>query len=44
MHHTVNDIPTEKTKKYKWQKKHEQNLSGTKKAYKPNKISKKKEV
>ena len=41
MHHTVNEIPIEKTKKYNWQKKHEQNLSGTHKAYKPNKISKK---
>ena len=28
-------------KKYSWQKNHIQNLSGTKEAYKPNKISKK---
>ena len=31
----------DKTKKYPWQKKHNENLSGTNKAYKPNKISKK---
>ncbi len=41
MHHTVNEIPAENVKKYNWQKKHIQNLSGTKEAYKPNKISKK---
>ena len=41
MHHTVNEIPSESPKKFKWQKKHEQNLSGSIKAYKPNKISKK---
>ena len=41
MHHTVNEIPSQQAKKYNWQKKHEENLSGTQKAYKPNKISKK---
>ncbi len=41
MHHTVNDIPLESQKKFNWQKSHTQNLSGTNKAYKPNKISKK---
>ncbi len=41
IHHTVNEVPTEKNKKYSWQKDHNQNLSGTNKAYKPNKISKK---
>ena len=41
IHHTTDDIPTEKKSKYSWQKKHKENLSGTKKAYKPNKISKK---
>ena len=41
MHHTVNEIPTESLKKYSWQKNHIQNLSGSSKAYKPNKISKK---
>tara|TARA_Y100000996_G_scaffold57084_1_gene38720 strand:+ start:210 stop:563 length:354 start_codon:yes stop_codon:yes gene_type:complete len=39
IHHTVNEIPT-KSKKFKWQKSHNQNLSGSSKAYKPNKISK----
>ena len=34
---------SDKTKKYSWQKKHNENLSGTNKAYKPNKISKKQE-
>ena len=42
IHHTVNEIPLDKTKKYSWQK-HNENLSGTNKAYKPNKISKKQE-
>ena len=41
MHHTINEIPNEKSKKYTWEKSHEFNLSGTSKAYKPNKISKK---
>ena len=44
MHHTINKIPDYKElKKYSWQKKHNENLSGTNKAYKPNKISKKQE-
>ena len=41
MHHTVNEIPSKSLKKYDWQKSHSQNLSGSSKAYKPNKISKK---
>ena len=41
MHHTVNEIPLKSQKKYDWQKNHTQNLSGSNKAYKPNKISKK---
>ena len=41
MHHTVNELPLESSKKYSWQKNHSQNLSGSSKAYKPNKISKK---
>ncbi len=41
MHHTVNEIPSASSKKYDWQKGHSQNLSGSNKAYKPNKISKK---
>ena len=34
-------VKTSENKKYKWQKNHSQNLSGSNKAYKPNKISKK---
>ena len=41
MHHTINDIPTDRQKKFSWQKSHTQNMSGSDKAYKPNKISKK---
>ena len=41
MHHTVNEIPSDSIKKYNWQKSHSHNLSGSSKAYKPNKISKK---
>ena len=41
MHHTVNEIPSSSSKKYVWQKGHTQNLTGSNKAYKPNKISKK---
>ena len=41
IHHTVNEIPSNTLKKYDRQKNHIQNLSGTKEAYKPNKISKK---
>tara|TARA_B100001029_G_C14613948_1_gene210535 strand:- start:34 stop:390 length:357 start_codon:yes stop_codon:yes gene_type:complete len=40
MHHTINEIPSDNIKKYKWQKKHNENMSGTSKAYKPNKIEK----
>ena len=29
IHHTINEIPSSKTKKYDWQKKHTPNLSGT---------------
>ena len=42
IHHTIDEIPSNQTKKYDWQKKHTPNLSGTELAYKPNKISKKK--
>ncbi len=41
MHHTVNEIPSASQKKYDWQKNHSENLSGSDKAYKPNRISKK---
>ena len=40
MHHTVNNIPNKDEKKHLWQKEHSENLTGTNKAYKPNKISK----
>ena len=42
MHHITNIVPSEKElKKYSWQKPHKDNKTGTEKAYKPNKISKK---
>ena len=42
MHHIENQHPLEKKiKKYSWQKPHLENKTGTKNAYKPNKISKK---
>ena len=41
MHHTINEIPNDKLKKYLWQKPHKENLTGTKNSYKPNTISKK---
>ena len=45
MHHTVDKIPEEKIeKKYKWQKKHQENLTGSKNSYKPIKIEKNKVV
>ena len=41
MHHTTNKIPSnKKEKKYIWQKPHKDNQTGSKKAYKPNKIIK----
>tara|TARA_B100000886_G_scaffold339818_1_gene306501 strand:- start:587 stop:946 length:360 start_codon:yes stop_codon:yes gene_type:complete len=42
MHGTIEQPPTveKKEKTFSWQKKHTQNLSGTDKAYKPNKIQK----
>ena len=40
MHHTINEIPSNKKKKYLWQKQHLENQTGTSKAYKPNQISK----
>ena len=40
MHHTVDELPTEDKKKHLWQKSHSENLTGTNKAYKPNKIDK----
>tara|TARA_B110000444_G_C18653315_1_gene507159 strand:- start:478 stop:834 length:357 start_codon:yes stop_codon:yes gene_type:complete len=41
IHHTTNEPFSNIKKKYKWQKEHSENLTGTSKAYKPNKITKK---
>ena len=38
MHHTTNEIPTSEKLKYIWQKKHSENLSGTKNSYRPSSI------
>ena len=35
IHFLTNDKPSENLRKFEWQKRHEENLSGTKKAYKP---------
>ena len=40
MHHTVDEVPKNDAKKFIWQKKHTENLTGTQKSYKPSKISK----
>ena len=40
MHHTIDKIPNENEKKYLWQKKHLENQTGSKNAYKPIKIKK----
>jgi len=40
IHHTVNEIPDNKKKKYLWQKQHLENQTGTSNSYKPNYISK----
>lgn len=42
MHHTVNKIPNADSKKYLWQKAHQENLTGTINSYKPNEILKSK--
>ncbi|MBL6857237.1 MAG: NADH-ubiquinone oxidoreductase [Pelagibacteraceae bacterium] len=44
MHHTVNEIPKIQNKKYLWQKEHLENQSGSSNAYKPNQISKRKNI
>ena len=41
MHHTVDEIPNLKNKKYLWEKTHSENLTGSSKSYKPSKIQKK---
>jgi len=40
MHHTINEVPSSNAKKYLWQKKHQENLTGTDNSFKPNKITK----
>ena len=40
MHHTIDKIPSKTEKKYNWQKKHLENQTGSKNAYKPIKIKK----
>jgi NADH:ubiquinone oxidoreductase subunit len=41
MHHTIDKIPDQKEKKFKWQKKHLENQTGTSNSFKSVKISKK---
>ena len=36
IHFLVNNKPPDNLNKFEWQKKHEENLTGTKKAYKPD--------
>ena len=40
IHHTIDKIPDEKIKKFKWQKNHLENQSGTKNKYISTKIKK----
>ena len=40
MHHTINDLPKNENRKHLWQKKHQENQTGTVNSYKPNFISK----
>ncbi len=35
IHYTTRSIPSSNTKKFSWQKQHQENLTGTKKAHKP---------
>ena len=35
IHFLTRDTPSNNTKKFSWQKQHQENLTGTKKAYKP---------
>ena len=41
MHHTIDKIPKDNETKFLWQKKHEENQTGTVNSFKPVKISKK---
>ena len=40
MHHTIDKIPNKTDAKYSWQKKHQENQTGTNNSYKPVKIRK----
>ena len=40
IHHTIDKIPSSDEKKYVWQKKHQENKTGSENAYKPIKIKK----
>ena len=40
IHHTIDKIPDKKITKFKWQKNHLENQSGTKNRYVPTKIKK----
>ena len=40
MHHTIDKIPDNNEKKFLWQKKHKENLTGSDEKYRPSKISK----
>jgi len=40
IHHTTDKIPDKKEKKFKWQKKHLENQTGTSNSFKPVKIGK----
>ncbi len=40
MHHTIDKVPISNEKKYIWQKKHLENRTGSKNAYRPVKIKK----
>ena len=41
MHHTIDKIPDNYEKKFKWQKDHSENKTGTSESFKPAKIEKK---
>ena len=40
IHHTIDKIPDKKIEKYAWQKKHQENQTGSENSFKPVKISK----
>ena len=38
IHHTIDNIPKKDEKKFSWQKKHTENMTGTSKSYRPNSL------